>query len=86
MYTPADVPENVPLDIDVVLGEVNALLHVIRLGHRVDVDQVDLNHTERKVERLFSFYFPVKDGPILIATAGKLEIGQERGTRDKPSQ
>ncbi len=26
------------------------------------------------------------DGPVLIATAVKLGIGQERGTRDKPSQ
>jgi hypothetical protein len=45
VFTLADVPEDVPLDIDVVLGEVNALLHVIGLGHRVDVNQVDLMHT-----------------------------------------
>jgi hypothetical protein len=45
MYTLADVPEDVPLNVDVVLGEVNALLHVIRLGHRVDVNQVDLMNT-----------------------------------------
>ncbi len=25
-------------------------------------------------------------GPVLLATAAKLGIGQERGTRDKPSQ
>jgi hypothetical protein len=45
MYTLADVPEDVPLNVDVVLGEVNALLHVVRLWHRVDVNQVDLMHT-----------------------------------------
>ncbi len=25
-------------------------------------------------------------GPVLLATAAKLRIGQEKGTRDKPSQ
>jgi hypothetical protein len=28
----------------------------------------------------------IEDGPVLIATAAKLGIGQERDTRDKPSQ
>ena len=39
----ADMPEDVPLDVDVVLGEVDALLHVVRLGHSVDMNQVNLN-------------------------------------------
>ena len=39
----AELPEDVPLDVDVVLGKVNALLHVVGLGHGVDVNQVDLN-------------------------------------------
>ncbi len=33
--------------------------------------------------------FPEKEyinGPVLLATAAKLGIRQERGTRDKPSQ
>ncbi len=28
----------------------------------------------------------IKFGPVLLATAAKLGIRQERGTRDKPSQ
>jgi hypothetical protein len=28
----------------------------------------------------------IRHGPVLIATAAKLGIRQERGTRDKPSQ
>ena len=39
-------PENVPLDVDVVLGQVDADLHVVRAallrGVGVDVQQVDL--------------------------------------------
>ncbi len=37
------LPEDVPLHVDVVLSEVNALLHVVGLWHGVDVDQVNLN-------------------------------------------
>jgi hypothetical protein len=59
-YTLADVPEDVPLDVDVVLGEVNALLHVIRLWHRVDVNQIDLNHTYT-VKKLIDFPVPRRD-------------------------
>ena len=38
-----DLPENVPLDVDVVLCEVDTLFNVLAVWHRMDVNQVDLD-------------------------------------------
>ncbi len=51
--------------------------------------QLDLftNYEEvRKVSKKTEDVSIPKHGPVLLATAAKLGIGQERSTRDKPTQ
>jgi hypothetical protein len=45
-----------------------------------------LLHSEALSPEVYEETVHVVHGPVLLASTAKLGIGQERGTRDKPSQ